>query len=432
MMSATSDRIRMGFIGVGNRGSQLLQRFAAEPDVDIVALCDVYEPYLRRDLASVHPRFLESGIPVPPMGEPFAETADTYTDFRRVLARKDVDAVCIATPDHWHAVQTVMAFEAGKDVFVEKPLTIAVQEGRRMVQSAQATGRIGAVGLNRRGSSVFRKLAHLGAAGLIGKVTMAHACHISDMYPDGIGRLGPEEPPGDLDWDKWLGPRPRVPYRYNMAPYRFRWWRDYSSQMGNWGVHYLDAIRWLIGERAPVAVCAVGSNCAVNDDRTIPDTMQATFEFASGTIARFEIVEGAGGQGVNGGEIEFRGTKGMLITNQNGYRIVPARPGQFQRWESLIEPREEAVGGTQRYGDLGIKEDSTAILVRDFLDCVKTRRRPLCSLEDGHRSTCFAHLANISLQVGQRLGWDPEAERFTNCDAANELLHYEYRGPWKL
>jgi len=423
-MSNSSDKIRMGFIGVGNRGTQLLEPFMAEPDVEIIALCDVYQPYLERDRSSVHPRFLESGIPVPPMDEGFASPPDMYTDFRQVIDRADIDAVCIATPDHWHAVQTIMAFQAGKDVFVEKPLTATIHEGRRMVEVEQETGRIGAVCLNRRGSSIYGKFAARMQQGAIGKVVLGHACRMTTMWPDGIGKLATEEPPAGMDWDMWLGPRPARPYQYNIAPYTFRWWRDYSSQMGNWGVHYLDAIRWAMGETAPVSVWAHGGNLVVDDDRTIPDTLETGFQFADGSLARFEIMESAAGQGIRGGEIELHGSQGYAVVSPKGYSITPSTPGQFQTKESKVEAEEEHLGDR--------REDSTSVLIRDFLDCVKTRQQPLCTLEDGHRSTTFAHLANIALEMGQRLEWDPEAERFTDSDRANELLHYEYREPWKI
>lgn len=431
-MPDSRDKIRVGFIGVGNRGTQLLERFLTDPLAEVVALCDVYQPYLDRDRSTVHPRYLESGIPVPPMRETFATPPDSYTDFRELLDRKDIDAVCIATPDHWHAVQTVMAFQAGKDVFVEKPLTATIREGRRMVEVETETGRIGAVCLNRRGSSIYRKLAPKIQGGAIGKVAMGCAIRIGDMVPNGIGKLPSEEPPADFNWDMWLGPRAARPYQYNIAPYHFRWWDGYSSQMGNWGVHYLDVIRWMMGETAPVAVWAAGGNHIVDDDRTIPDNMMAGFEFASGAIARFEILEGCGGQGLHGGEIELRGANGMCLASQDGYTISSARPGQFQTWDKLIDDEEESLKSDKTYGDLGIKEDTTAILIHDFLECVQTRRQPLCTLEDGHRSTSFAHLANIALKVGKRLDWDPEIERFTNSDEANALLHYEYRQPWTL
>lgn len=431
-MASTSDKIRVGFIGMGNRGTQLLERFMVQPDVDLVAFSDVYAPYLQRDRASVHTRFLESGIPVPPMGEVFDHPVHEYADFRQLLDRRDIDAVVIATPDHWHAVQTIMAFRSGKDVFVEKPLTATIHEGRRMVQVEEETGRIGAVCLNRRGSAIFQQLAQRISEGAIGKVVMGHAARMSSMCPAGIGKLSPEEPPPGLDWDMWLGPRAERPYQYNIAPYYFRWWQDYSSQMGNWGVHFLDVIRWLMGETAPVTVWAHGGNLAVDDDRTIPDTLITGFGFASGTMARFEILESAGGQGLRGGEIELRGSLGSAVASQDRYSIAPAGAGQFQTWKQLIEPEEAALTGDQTYGDLNIKEDTTQVLVRDFLDCVKTRGRPLATLEDGHRSTTFAHLANIALALGQELRWDPAAERFIGCDQANELLHYEYRKPWSI
>jgi predicted dehydrogenase len=418
-----NDRIRVGFIGVGNRGSQLLGGFMQNDDVEVAALCDVYEPYTHRDRSKVHPRILDEISQVPRMEETFPNEVGRYNDFRRVLERDDIDAVCIATPDHWHAIQTIQALDAGKDVYVEKPLTITIHEGRKMVEAAERTNRVVQVGLNRRGSSVYRQLAREVPEGKIGKVTVARAYRINNMYPGGIGNSGPSNPPDGFDWDLWLGPRAYRPYQDNLALYKFRWWKDYSSQMGNWGVHYLDVIRWLMGEQAPVAISAHGGKFALTDDRTIPDTMEVTFEFASGAIAVFGIYEATGGAGIEGGEVEFRGTKGNLLTGEGGYRVVPSGAGQFQQRSALVEPEEVR---------LEQREDSTGVLIRDFLDCVKSRNTPLCPLEEGHRSTSFAHLANIALETGTRLQWDPAAERFTNHDAANRLLHYEYRKPWTL
>jgi len=425
------DKIRMGFIGLGNRGSQLLHLFMKNPDVEIAALCDVYEPYTSRDRSRVHPRDLDLGK-VPNLGESFSKAPARFSDCRKMLEMKDLDAVCIATPDHWHAVQAIQAMEAGKDVYVEKPLTITIKEGRAMVEAQKRTGRICAVGLNRRGASVYQKLAPEIQQGKLGKVTTARALRISNMYPDGIGRMKPEAPPADFNWDMWLGPRSWREYQYNIAPYSFRWWSDYSSQMGNWGVHYMDVIRWMIGENAPVAITAHGGKYAVNDDRDIPDTMEVFFEFEKGTIVQFSIHEASSGGGIAGGEIELNGSKGNLLASQNGYQIIPARRGQFQTWDKLVEEETYEIGGNATHGDLAIREDSTANLVNDFVACIKNGTEPLCSLENGHRSTSFAHLANISLAVGQRIEWDPVKERVTNCDKANELLHYNYREPWKL
>ena len=427
----TRDKIRMGFIGVGNRGTQLLTEFMANPDVEVVGLCDVYEPYVTRDRSRVPARHIESGR-IPALRENFGSEVKQYRDFRQLLDAKDIDAVCIATPDHWHAVQTIMAIQAGKDVYVEKPLTKTIHEGRKMVQVQARSDRVVQVGLNRRGSSVYQKLASVIGGGDIGHVTVARAYRVSNMFPKGIGRLRPENPPEGLDWDMWLGPRAFRPYQYNIAPYYFRWWDDYSSQMGNWGVHYLDVIRWMIGEKAPVAVTAQGGKYVLKDDRTIPDTLDVTFEFACGTMAKFGVYEANGGAMLDQGEVEFLGTKGTLNADQNGYRITGSRPGQFQTWKTQMADEVHKVGGGSSFGDLGIKEDSTANLIRNFLDCVKSRKTPLCPLEEGHRSTSFAHLANMALAMGKRLEWDAEQERVTNCPEANDLLHYEYRQPWRL
>lgn len=428
---SAGDRVRMGFIGIGNRGSQLLNLFMLNPAVEVRALCDVYEPYTTRDRSTVNQRYLDLGK-VPSMGENFEKKIKRYSDFRKLLEQKDIDAVCIATPDHWHAIQAIQAMEAGKDVYVEKPLTITIQEGRALVDAQKRTGRVCAVGLNRRGSSIYQSLSGEVQRGLIGRVTTARALRVSNMFPDGIGRMTAEAPPAGLDWNMWLGPRAWRDYQYNIAPYSFRWWSDYSSQMGNWGVHYMDVIRWLIGEEAPVAVSAHGGKYVVDDDRDIPDTMEVLFEFEKGTIVQFSIHEASNGGGIQGGEIELKGTRGNLVASQDGFRVIPAKAGQFQSWKNLVPEMKVELEGEQGHGDLQIKEDSTANLVNDFIECVLTGREPLCTLENGHRSTSFAHLANISLAMQSRLEWDPLSERITNNEQANELLHYQYREPWTL
>lgn len=425
------ERINVGFIGLGNRGTQLLELFMNQPDVRTAAFCDTYEPYMLRDRSKVHPRYLtELGGRIPTMGEKFPDKPILYNDFRKLLENKDIDAVVIATPDHWHAIQMIGAVKAGKDVYVEKPLTITLKEGSEMVKAQAETKRIVAVGLNRRGSRVYQKLAKEILSGKIGRISVGMAHRIDNMFPDGIGRMKPENPPADLNWDMWLGPRAYRPYQFNIHPYKFRWWSDYSSQMGNWGVHYMDVIRWLMGEMAPVAVSTHGGRYFVDDDRTIPDTMQVTFEFKSGAIVTFCTYEASSGNMFRYGEIELRGTLGTLNADENGYRITPARNGQFQTYKHILQAEEFSVKDTPMPD--GSSGDSTATLVRNFLDCIRSGQTPLCSIEDGHRSTSFAHLANIALEVKERLQWDPDRERFINNENANNLLHYEYHSPWKL
>jgi len=422
-----NEKIRLGFIGVGNRGSQLLQRFMAQNDADIAALCDVYEPYLARDYAQVGQAVIDSiGNRVPKMGERFSGEVARYRDFRRVLDRKDIDAVVIATPDHWHAIQMIQACQAGKDVYVEKPLSVTIHEGRKMVEAAAKHNRVVQVGLHRRSSEMYAGLAREMQGGKIGKVTVARAYRVSNMSPSGIGTYSDKAPPKELDWDMWLGPRPMRSYKDNIAQYKFRWWGAYSSQVANWGVHYCDAIRWVLNEEAPLSISAHGGRFAVNDDRTIPDTMEVIFELPSGVLLVFGQYEANGLSPLEYGEIELRGTLGNLYSGSEGggYKIVPSPGGQFQPPKPRIEPEEKP---SNRGGP-----DLTALHIRNFLDCVKTRRQPHCDVETGHRSTTFALLANIALATKSRIDWDPKTERVTNNKQANKLLEYEYRKPWTL
>jgi predicted dehydrogenase len=404
--AGANDRIRIGFIGVANRGGQLIDAFMEHDDAEIVALCDVD----KRTLAKAKQKCGGSQA--------------TYGDFRKLIERKDIDAVVIATPDHWHAIQTIDACNAGKDVYVEKPLSITIHEGRKMVEAARRNKRVVQVGTHRRSSELYKDLAGRVQSEEFGKICLARAYRLSNMYPAGIGRRDAAAPPPELDWDMWLGPRPVRPYQDNVAPYKFRWWQLYSSQMGNWGVHYLDAIRWCCGDLAPVSVCAMGGRFAVDDDRTIPDTMEVTFQFASGRLAIFGQYETSQNPALRSGEIELRGTQGTLYVSGNGYEVVPERRGQFQSWESRCKPETATTSGENA--------TLTSLHARNFLHCMRTRQKPNADVEIGHRSTSMALMANISLAVGQRLEWDAESERFTNHDQANQMLHYDYRDPWTL
>jgi len=425
-----NDKIRVGFIGNGNRGTQLMRLFMREPDVEVAALCDCYEPYMHRDDSKVAQRYRdELGGRIPKMGEKFPKPPKYYSDYRKLLDDKGIDAVCIATPDHWHALMTIDAVNAGKDVYCEKPLTATIVEGRKMVEAQKKSGQVVAVGLNRRGNPAYQQLAQELHAGKLGTLTFASASRISDMFPNGIGKQKPADPPKDFNWDMWLGPRAFRPYQYNIAPYKFRWFGDFSSQVGNWGVHYMDVIRWMMQEQAPVAISAHGSKF-IDHDADINDNMTITYEFASGRIINLKVLESCGGPNFPYGEVEIRGSKGSVYADERGYRIYPSRPGQFQTWKP--ELKEEAYDIKEKALSDGSSSVSTGGLIRNFLDCIKSRDTPLCPLEEGHRSTTFAHLANIAVKVKQRLEWDAVAERFTNSKEANDLLHYDYRKPWKL
>ena len=437
---AAPQKVRMGFIGLGNRGTQLLHWFLNQPDVEPVAVCDVYEPFLMRDRDAFDSKFadfgLERSLPVFTGSDGSllgsekklqdavkAGKCKRYSDYRRLLEDPHVDAVCIATPDHWHALMTIDAIKACKDVYCEKPLSVSLAEGRAMVKAQKESKQVVGVGLNRRGSAAYRKLKGEIDGGKYGAFRVGRAARVSNLFPNGIGKCPPCQPPKGLDWDKWVGPRAFRPYCYTIAPYLFRWHSDFSSQMANWGVQFLDALRWMMGEVAPSAVTAVGGQYFLDHDGDIPDTMEVTFEFPDKKLMHFAIYEGGTSRPILSREIEIQGSDGVIYADESGYSIIPQKSREFKNpKEPLFKPVEH----TQDF------VDSTSVMVRDFLDRVKDRGTPLCTLEDGHRSTSFAHLANIALRMGQRLEWNPATEQFTNCPKANELLSYAYRDGYKL
>ncbi len=402
-----NDRIRVGVIGVANRGGQLIDAILPHKDAEIVAVSDVYSPKMDEWAAKLEGDVAKHG------------------DFRKMIERDDIDAIVIATPDHWHAIQTIMACDAGKDVYVEKPLSMTIHEGRRMVEAARRNNRIVQVGTHRRSSPLLANLAEQVQTGTFGHITVARCYRLSNMWPAGIGKAQDSDPPPELDWDMWLGPRAFRPFRENITPYKFRWWHLYSSQIGNWGVHYFDAFRWLLEEVGPVSAVALGGRYCVDDDRTIPDTMEAVFEFASGRMFTFGQYEAStNGIFAQSSEFELRGTLGTVYGSGSRVKVVPERGGQFQDPEPRMEPMEmkETAGNSSL----------TAQHMRNFFDCIKSREKPNADVEDGHRSTTISHLGNIALKTRARIDWDPETERITNNDDANQLLHYEYREPWTL
>ncbi len=417
-----NERVRIGFIGLGNRGDQVLDAFLKQPDADVAAICDLDDSYL--DFAA----------------RKIGTAPKRFKDYRRLLEQKDLDAVAINTPDHWHALMTVDACAAGKDVYVEKPLSLCVVEGRKMVEAVERHGRVCQVGIHRRSSPVCREAAELIRSGALGKISVARAFHVQNEWPKGIGNPPDAEPPAGFDWEQWLGPAPKVPYNKNRTFYRFRWFYDYSGgQVTNFGVHYIDFIHWALGHDAPLAVAALGGKWAgIDDNREIPDTLEVIWQYPGPTLVTFSQFNAtAAPAGLRGGEIEFRGTKGTLYLQGNGYEIVPdaITDNEFpartpvdrayeRRWRQgqkpLIEPRK-ATG-----------DSDTARHARNFLDCVKSRARCHCDIETGHRSTSATLIANIALKTRALLEWDREAEQFRNQGEANQRLRYEYRAPYRF
>jgi predicted dehydrogenase len=405
-----NDRIRLGVIGTGNRGCQVLDFFLKHPDVEVPVVCDVSQSTVEAANA-----------------KHLGGKAATCSDFRKIIDRKDIDAVLIATPDHWHAIQTVTACNAEKDVYCEKPLSKTIYEGRRMVEAARRNKRVVQMGTHRRSGTAYIEAAKMIASGKLGKITVARAFDTTNMYPNGIGKAAPSDPPKDLDWDMWLGPRPMRPYQATITPFKFRWWEPYATRFADNGVHFLDLMRWLTGdEPGPTRISALGGKFVVDDDRTIPDVMEGMFQFPSGRLMTFAQYETSGNRAMPRPALaEYRGTLGAMYANDTAFEVLTEHGGRYQDDRT---PRAEPVVRQFKEGYTQHVRDHT----RNFLDCIKSRAKPNADVEIGHRSTSMALLANISLVTESTIHWDPEREVITNNSDANKLLHYEYRKPWKL
>jgi predicted dehydrogenase len=416
-----NDRIRLGFIGLGNRGDQVLSAFLEQPDIEVAGVCDLYQPYREYAAGRIenHP--------------------DQYSDYRKVLDRNDIDAVVIATPDHWHALQAIHACQSGKDVYVEKPASVFVNEGRAMVKAAREHQRIAQVGIQRMSSDVCREAATLVRDGAIGKVTVVRCFHVQNEWPKGIGNPPDEEAPKDFDWDTWTGPAKKRSYNKNRTFYRFRWFYDFSGgQLTNFGVHYLAQIHRSLGVNAPLAVMAMGGKFANYDNREVPDTMEVVWHYPGDTLVTFSQFNATGASPTGRPcEIEFRGTRGTMYFSTNGYEIVPESitPNEFAA-RSPIDRARERGWRTGAAAEIAARKVETSVRdadhARAFLDSVKSRVEPTCDIEYGHRCTSAALIANIAHRTKSYLEWDEKTERFTNSDSANKLLHSDYRKPYVL
>ena len=420
-VQGANDRIRLGFIGLGNRGDQVLDGFLEHRDAEVVAICDLHQPYL--DFAA----------------RKIGSSPRQFKDYRRLLELKDIDAVAICTPDHWHTLMGIQACEAGKDIYIEKPLSLVVAEGRKIVEAARRHQRVTQVGLMRRSSPEMKEAVDLLRSGGIGKITTIRSFHIQNEWPNGIGNPPDSEPPAGLDWDTWLGPAPKVPYNRNRAFYRFRWFYDYSGgQITNFGTHYIDFSHWALGADAPLAVTAMGGKLAVQDNREIPDTAEVIWTYPGGTLVIFsQYNTNASPADRRSSTIEVRGAEGTMFLDWNGYEVIPEAVCEVDFPAST--PLDRTVDGPWRKRrHTMIKaskvegKDATPLHARNFLDCVRSRKACHCDIEIGHRSTCATLIADVALKTKSYLEWDAKQECFTNNSAANKHLRYEYRPPYRF
>ncbi len=393
-----NNRIRAGLIGSGGQGRAVWGLFLKQPDVAPAAVCDVYQPNAEKAAAMA------------------AGGVRTYRDFRKLLEQQDIDAVIVGTPDHWHAIPTVLACQAGKDVYVEKPLSLMVREGRLMVDAARKYNRVVQTGSQQRSGAHYAEAVEILRGGRLGKVAHVSAGHIRTIMP-GFGKPPDGVPPADLDWEMWLGPAPYRPYNPLRCLYHFRWFWDYSGgQVTNFGAHDLDIVRWAMDVKAPLAVAAFGGRYAVEDGGETPDVQEVVYHFPDFVLTWSTREMNAAGRG----GLEFHGTKGTLALSREGYQLTGETWGGRNNPKKMME--DGAGGGTEL----------SAAHVRDFLDCVKSRQRPRADVEEGHLTAVMCHLGNIATRLGRSLKWDAAAERIIGDPEANQWLARPYRTPWSL
>jgi predicted dehydrogenase len=395
-----NDRVRMGLIGSGGRGREDWGTFLKDSEVEPVAVCDVYAPFLAKGIAMTNDR------------------AKLFTDFRRLLDQKDIDAVIVATPDHWHALMTVAACEAGKDVYCEKPLSLTVTDGRKMLDAARKHNRVVQTGSQQRSGSHYAAAVKLIQDGGIGEVHRIHCGMQRNIFP---GLKPTEMADGKMtgfDYEMWLGPAPKLPFNPFRCIYNFRWFWDYSGgQMTNWGAHHLDIARWIVGADAASTIAGFGGRYSLTDGGETPDVQQVTYQFPK-VVVTWTVSEIA--EGAKGVTLDVYGTKGSMTLLRGGFQVTPEKVGAGKE----KTPAMEALA--MKGNDLNVAH------ARNFLDCVKSRKRPNADVEEGHRSAVMCHLGNISTRLGRSLRWDAAKEQVVGDAEANAMLSRPYRGPWKL
>jgi|HigsolmetaAR201D_1030396.scaffolds.fasta_scaffold12451_2 Predicted dehydrogenases and related proteins len=405
-----NDRVHVGLIGCGGRGRYVAGFMRQVPNVHFSAVCDVWR---------------EKRLAAKQWAGP--DTAE-FSDFRKLLEHKPLDAVLVATPDHWHAIPTIFACQAGKDVYVEKPLAHNVREGRAMVEAARRYKRIVQVGTQHRSAPHYAEVAQIVQSGGIGEVRFVRVWNYSNMLPNGIGHADDEAVPDGVDWDMYLGPAPMVPYnRLRIGP-TYRWFWDYAGgTITDFGVHRFDTVNQVMNAKAPLTVSATGGRYVLKDDGQMPDLLQVTWEFP-GWVLSYEACNfnshGTGGRtpgmkyyhakGADDrphGEAYY-GTKGTLMCDRLGYEIYPGSEGVQRVYKNST--------------------DATALHARNFIECVRSRKRPNADVELGHWGTNIAHLGNIAYKTRRKLVWDSVKEDFEGAAEASALLSRKARKPWDI
>ncbi len=410
---SANDKVILGAIGLGGRGQSLIRGFARRDDVQVATLCD---PNLGR------PKQLFNMLK-----DDHNPKLQLIQDFRRVIEDKDIDAVVVATPDHWHALPTVFACQAGKDVYVEKPASHNIWEGRKMVEAARKYKRVVQVGTQSRSAPYSHKAREYIQSGKLGKI---HFCKIYNLKPGSPYKESPtSDIPKDVNWDLWLGPAKMRDFRPSILSGWLYYWDYCNGDFGNDSIHQIDLARMLIGKDYAKSVHCTGGNLAFDDDRDVPDTQTATFEYDD-MIVNFELTQWTNYMAKtpmamrdkdefpywlqNATRIEIYGTKGLMIVGRHG-----------GGWQVFTNDGKVMAQEHGRFPEDPHKAN--------FINCIRSRELPYADIEEGHLSAVMVHMGNIAYRTGKRkLDFDSKTESFIGDDLANSLLKREYRKPYVI
>ena len=404
-----NDKITLCMMGVNGRGGSVLATFASIPEVEVKYVCDIDEKVLSSRIAGVEQRTGKRPIGI--------------KDYRQALDDPSVNALAAGTPDHWHALPTIHACQAGKDVYVEKPDGHNIIEGQTMVAAMNKHGRIVQLGTQSRSGTHFLALVEYLKSGVLGNVRMAKAWESARQ--GAVAKVPDSEPPPGVDFDTWLGPAPKRPFNRNRFHGNWRWYFDYGTgDLGNDGVHRLDLARWFLGvavaakgkelPAVPRAVSAFGGKYYFDDAQEWPDTLMVTCDFAGGFLLTYEMRIWTPYPLHDEGE-------GAMILGDEGYVVIGN--GRWRHFDPKGKVVKQMSAG---YNDVGHAQN--------FLDCMRSRNKPNADLETvGHPSSLLCHLGNAAWRAGRTLRFDPATYTFTgDADANQYLTRPEYRQPWVL
>ncbi len=398
--AGANERVTLALIGGHNQGRGVALR-SVKAGAVIKTFCDIDDDVLGKTGAEI--------------AKAQGRDCGSAKDFRRVLEDRDIDAVIIATPDHWHTHMALAAMHAGKDVFVEKPLSQTIREGQMIRDAARKYKRVVQVGTMRRSGEHFRTAAEYVGSGKLGKVCLVRAWICQERKS--IGRPPDGAPPAGADYDMWLGPAPKRPFNSNRFHYTWRFFWDYgNSELGNQGVHMLDVALWGIQmlkkqeHSLPRRVASLDGIYWLDDAKEVPDTQVVTYDYGD-LMLTWELRSFAGYTGIDGSRAgtSFHGSEGMLFVDDRGWKVV--------RKDGTADPVVKSSGLTHE---------------KNFLDCIKSRQRPNADVEIGRLSTTLCHLGNISHHLKRDVIFDPATETFGQDKAANALLGKQYRKEWPL